>query len=46
MECNVEVLNIAIPNLYVEHGNIDILKKESGIDTDTIVRKIMERIRQ
>lgn len=46
MECNVEILNIAIPNLYVEHGNIDILKKESGIDTDTIVKKIMERINQ
>lgn len=44
IESDVEILNIAIPNLYVEHGNIDILKKESGIDKETIVRKILERI--
>lgn len=41
IENSVKVINIAIPNLYVEHGNIDILKKESGIDTESIVEKIL-----
>ena len=34
--------SIAIPNTYVEHGNVDILKKEIGIDTESIVKKILE----
>lgn len=43
MKKKVDVLNIAIPNQYVEHGNIDMLKKESSIDTDSIVKRIIER---
>lgn len=42
----VEVLNIAIPDEYVEHGNVDILRHEVGIDADTIVKRTIERIRQ
>lgn len=38
----VNVMNIAIPNLYVEHGSIEMLKKESGIDTDSIVERIIK----
>lgn len=37
------VLNIAIPDEYVEHGNVDILRKEVGIDADTIYEKIIEQ---
>ena len=33
----VNVLNIAIPDEYVEHGNVDILYHEVGIDADTIL---------
>lgn len=33
-------LGIAIPDEYVEHGNVDILKKEIGIDADSIAEKI------
>lgn len=39
-----EVINIAIPNVYVEHGNVELLKKEIGLDTDSIVNKILRRI--
>lgn len=39
----VKVLNIAIPDAYVEHGNISILRQELGIDSDSIIRKIKER---
>ena len=33
---------IAIPDMYVEHGNVDLLKKEIGIDADSIVEKILK----
>lgn len=37
----VQVLNIAIPDEYVEHGNVELLKREIGIDEDSIAKKIM-----
>lgn len=37
----VHVLNIAIPDEYVEHGNVELLKREIGIDADSIVKKIL-----
>ncbi len=42
-ELDMDVLNIAVPNLYLEHGKVEILRKEAGIDADTIVKKIVER---
>ncbi|MBP5745875.1 MAG: 1-deoxy-D-xylulose-5-phosphate synthase, partial [Lachnospiraceae bacterium] len=36
----VKILQIAIPDEYVEHGNVDLLHKEVGIDADSIVEKI------
>ncbi len=33
-------LNISIPDAYVEHGNVEALKKEIGIDADSIVERI------
>lgn len=38
---NVRIINIGIDDEYVEHGNVDILKKEVGIDADTIKEKII-----
>lgn len=35
----IRILNIAIPDEYVEHGNIDILRKEVGLDRDTIIAR-------
>lgn len=37
-------LNISIPDAYVEHGNVELLKKEIGIDADSIVARICERL--
>ena len=37
----VPVLNIAISDEYVEHGNVDILRQEVGIDADSIYKKII-----
>ncbi len=40
----VEHITIAIPNVYVEHGNVNLLRKDVGIDADTIVERIGEFI--
>lgn len=40
----VTVLPITLPDSYVEHGNVVLLKKEVGIDAETIYEKIVKRI--
>ena len=37
----VDVLTLGIPDEYVEHGNIDILRKEIMLDEDSIVKQIV-----
>ena len=39
----LEVLPIAIPDAYVEHGSVTQLKKDLGLDYKSIVRRILER---
>ncbi|MBD5470640.1 MAG: 1-deoxy-D-xylulose-5-phosphate synthase [Lachnospiraceae bacterium] len=41
VKSDVKLLNITIPDEYVEHGNVDILRKEVGIDAKTITDKIL-----
>ncbi|MDE6909699.1 MAG: 1-deoxy-D-xylulose-5-phosphate synthase, partial [Lachnospiraceae bacterium] len=38
----VRLLTIHIPDEYVEHGNVEILRQEVGIDAETIVGRILE----
>ena len=38
----ISVLPIAIPDEYVEHGNVDILRREVGIDAETIIARTIE----
>lgn len=33
-------INISIPDAYVEHGNVELLKKEIGLDAESIVGRI------
>lgn len=40
---NVKVLNVALPDAYVEHGNVSVLREELGIDSDSVIRDIKER---
>jgi len=42
---NPGVINIHIPDKYVEHGNPDILKKEIGIDAESIADRIWRRLK-
>ena len=43
-ECgsSITVLTIAIPDAYVEHGNVDILRKELGIDAASVTERVLE----
>lgn len=36
---DVQVRNIGISDEYVEHGNVEVLRKEVGLDRDTIVKQ-------
>ncbi len=38
----VRVLNIALPDAYIEHGNVSVLREELEIDSDSIIRRIKE----
>ena len=38
------VLDICVPDEYVEHGNVELLRKEIGIDAESIVNKIIEKM--
>ena len=41
-----ELLNFAISDEYVEHGNVDLLKKEIGIDAASIAGAILARLKE
>ena len=45
-ELPMNVVNISIPDCYVEHGNVELLKQEVGIDADTVYRRVMDEIRK
>ena len=36
-----QFLNVSIPDAYVEHGNVELLKQEIGIDADSIIERIL-----
>ena len=36
----VKVMNIALPDAYVEHGNVSVLRKGLVIDSDSIIQRL------
>ena len=38
---DIKVLNVSIPDEYVEHGNVALLQKEVGLDAETIVKQVI-----
>ncbi len=36
----VKAVNIALPDAYVEHGNVSVLRESLGIDSDSIIRRL------
>ena len=45
LNTDVKVMCVTIPDEYVEHGNVELLKKEVGIDADSIVERILAYMR-
>ncbi len=37
---HVKVVNIALPDSYVEHGNVSLLRKGLGIDSDSVIWRL------
>ena len=37
----IRVINISLPDAYVEHGNVSVLRAGLGIDSDSIVEKLL-----
>lgn len=37
---DIKVVNIALPDAYVEHGNVSLLRNELGIDSDSILARL------
>ena len=35
------IIQVALPDDYIEHGNVEILKKEAGIDAESIEKRIL-----
>ncbi len=42
-DCSTDVLNIALPDGYVEHGDVSLLRKKLEIDSDSVLKKVLDR---
>ena len=40
---DTDVLNIALPDGYVEHGDVSLLRKKLEIDSDSVLKKVLDR---
>ncbi len=36
----IPVLQVAVPDMFVPHGNVEVLKRQIGLDAESIVHKI------
>lgn len=41
-QINLQVEKIALPDMYVEHGNVNILYKEAEIDAESVTARILK----
>ncbi len=39
---DIRVIQVALPDAYVEHGNVSVLREMLGIDSDSVIRRIFE----
>lgn len=39
---DINVINVSLPDDYVEHGSVSILRAEAGIDSETVVKRIID----
>ncbi len=43
-DLDAESISVTIPDAYVEHGNVELLKKEIGLDVDSITMSILDKL--
>ena len=43
---DVNLLSIAIPDQFVTHGNVDKLRKELGIDAESVAERILKEVQR
>lgn len=43
LDTDTQVYNIGVPNFYLEHGSVQVLRKECGLDVDTVTERIIEK---
>ena len=43
---DVKVLILALPDQYIEHGNISVLRKETGIDSQSMTERIIKTYKE
>lgn len=46
ISADVSVMQVALPDDYIEHGNVELLKKEACIDAESIFKRIIAQYRQ
>lgn len=37
----IRIIQVALPDAYVEHGNVTVLREMLGIDSDSVIRQIL-----
>lgn len=42
----LKILMLALPDTYVEHGSIAVLRRENGIDSKSMTEKILEAVKE
>ncbi|MCR4909626.1 MAG: 1-deoxy-D-xylulose-5-phosphate synthase [Lachnospiraceae bacterium] len=40
------IIHVAIPDAYVEHGNVELLKQEIGIDDKSVTERIIKELKE
>ncbi len=43
---DIQLLQVALPDDYIEHGNVNVLREETCIDAESVFKKIIARYRQ
>lgn len=41
IHADVQVMQVALPDDYIEHGNVDLLKEEACIDAESVFKRIV-----
>ena len=44
MNADAKLINIAIPDCFVEHGKVDELLKELHMDSESVTKQILENL--